>query len=257
MVGSTGNYSGASSHPPSLNDTSVSSTSAGKNGWRNTPTQSRHNERQQHHFLSPNQYPNDYYHLERGHHTYPKSTRSMDNPEYTLSRDIAAMSDPGTRYEQNHIHNRSDIEYVRPRSTTQPSPFYESQNQHRFSRQHFQEKRHKETKNEYSPAHMRRKSLSPPLEEQRKEVYSRQTHIRSQNSNISSRDNSFAYRNDGYQDGIYTSSSYNERSLDSSSSLSAVNVKELQRQLWKNNQNSRVASSPQHSSRTLTRSPEP
>ena len=255
MTSSTGNYSGASSHPPSLNDTSGSSASAGKTGLRNTSGHRRHKERDQLHFVSPSQYYNNYDHLERDHNMHDKSTRSMDSPEYKFSRDLATMSDPGgTLFERDHNQSRSQVEYARPHSTTSHSSFHESQYQHLMSRQDFQGKRNKETKNEYSSASIRRKSLSPPLEQQGAKAYSRPSNKYSHNFKISNlHRNSFSHMNGVYHDGMYTSSpSHNEQSLDSSSSTSAVNVKELQKQLWNNNQSLTVpvASSNQYVKQT-------
>jgi hypothetical protein len=235
MEGSTGNGSGASSsvHPPSLYDTSVSSASAGKSGWRNTiPAHRSYSEREELQYTLHNQHPNEYQHQERGHHTmYSKSPRSMDNSEYKYNRDIAAMSDPGgmqvTRSERNLGQRRSHIEYARSEIALPSSYYYEPQQRLRESPRHLQEERHKETKprysqNRYSSAPTRTKSRSPPSEHQHREA-----HFRLQQNNVRA--------NEGYDDGMYaTSPSYNERSLDSSSSTSGIHVKELQRQLWNN-----------------------
>lgn len=238
-----GNGSGTSSsiHPPSLYDTSTSSASAGKSGWRNTIS-----EREELQYTLHNQHPSDYQHRERGNHTmYSKSPRPMKNSEYRYNRDIAAMSDPGgmqvTRSERNLGQRRSPIEYAQSEITSQSSYYYEAQQQRRESPRHLQEERHRESKprysqNRYSSAPTRKKSRSPPLEQQHREAHflMQQNHGRA---------------NEGYHDGMYAASpSYNERSLDSSSSTSGLYVKELQKQLWNNNEvlKKQVPPSPQY-----------
>ena len=232
-----GNGSGASSsvHPPSLYDTSTSSASAGKSGWRNTiPAHRSYSEREEVQYTLRNQHPNDYQRQERRHPTaHSKFPRSMENSEYKYTRDIAAMSDPGgmqvTRSERNFGQRRSPIEYAQSEIAAPSSHYYEPQQRRRESPRHLQEERHRETEprysqNRYSAAPTRKKSRSPPLDQQHREAHfsMQQNHGRA---------------NEGYYDGTYAASpSYNERSLDSSSSTSGIHVKELQKQLWNNNE---------------------
>lgn len=244
---STGNYSGASSssiYPPSLNGTSTSSASAGKLGWRNTPSQSSNSEREQLQYKSYNQHPNDYRYKNRGRHMYPKSLSSMENLQiYENNHDIAAMSDPGiSRSERNHGQRNLQIEYARSEIPSLPSSYYDSQQRHRKSPRHVEEKRHQGTKpqysqNAYTPAPLRRNSSSLLLEQQLREDQFRVQQNYYRDRAATNQDNYFKRANEGYHDGILTSSpSYNERSLGSSTANSAVNVKQLQRQLQRNNE---------------------
>ena len=171
---------------------------------------------------------------------YSKSPR--ENSKYKYNRDIAAMSDPGVaRLEQNHRQHRSHIEYARSEIASPSSSYYEPQQRAHKPASYLQEGSRRETRpqfsqNRYSSAPLRRKSLSPPLEQQRREAHSLLQQIYSRDGEMTGRDN-FAPANVGYGGSMYKSSpSYSRRSLDSSSSASAVNVKELKRQLWNNNE---------------------
>ena len=226
MEGSTGNYSGAS-YPPALYDTSVSSASA---SWRNaSPLQGSYSEREDPQF---NQYPNDYHHQQRGHTMYSRSPRSFDNSRYKYNRDITAMSDPGGTMPEQNFQHRSHVEYAQSEIGSPSTKYYEPQQGSHKPIRYYEEERHRETNHQYSQnryssaSSPRRKSMSPPLEQQRSESPMLQPMFSDDGEII--RDN-YGRGNEGHHDGMYKSSpSYNRRSLDSS------NIKEMQRQLWNN-----------------------
>ncbi len=226
MEGSAGNYSGAS-YPPALYDTSVSSASA---SWRNaSPLQGSYSEMEDPQF---NQYPNDYHHQQRGHTMYSRSPRSFDTSRYKYNRDITAMSDPGGTMPEQNFQHRSHVEYAQSEIGSPSTRYYEPQQRSHKPIRYYEEERHREpnhqhSQNRYSSVPSpRRKSISPPLEQQRSESPMLQPMFSDDGEII--RDN-YGRGHEGHHDGMYKSSpSYNRRSLDSS------NIKEMQRQLWNN-----------------------
>ena len=184
-------------------------------------------------------YSNDYHDPQWRNLLHSSSPRSMTDSRYKSNREISAMSDPGVgRRDENYGQSRSRMEYAQSEIGSPSAPYYESQQRSRNPSHYFQEERHSEprpqySQKRYSPPILRRKSLSPSVEQQVREAHAllQQRHSRE----VASRGNS-PRANEGYYGSSMpkSSPSYNGRSFDTPSPSSAVNVKEIKRQLWNN-----------------------
>ena len=189
--------------------------------------------------MHPNRYSNDYQDPQWRNLLHSNSPRSMEDSRYKNNRDVTAMSDPGVaRLDENYGRNRSRIEYAQSEIGSPSAPYYEPQQRSRIPSHYFQDERHTEprpqySQGRYSPAAPRRKSFSPPSDHQRADAQSLLHQIHSRDE-VAGRGN-FSRANESYYSDMRKSPpSYNGRSLEATSPASAVNVKELKRQLWNN-----------------------
>jgi len=216
-MGSTGNQSGTSSaYPPSLYDTSVSSASGGNKNQ----------------YSSMKQYSSRANPLRSGHYMQqqtPELSRSINCAEYQHHPpDITAMSDPGGPLQSNHDSYISKVRYARS-DIQVASPELQ---RFRDSSRLLQNNEKSQSINSIYPS-SRRMTQSPPpnfhhqqqLQLQQDEGRYRPQRQYSRDRDIS-REISFVSTNEDEGD-----NDYNDHQPDASSS-STVNIKDLKKQLW-------------------------